>query len=190
MESTDKSIESITAALRNRYLERFGPPTREARYCPPSRRVIEIWKWVREATTEGVCIYATVGAAGTMRSGVRRCEFFLGLSPEVDSVAESLAEVAIHGTGTGRVPSSGDTITLSQPLWNGAEMRSLLVTDGGEQIISPIEVGGISVEFLQLVPLFANEVEFKSTNGEKALWNLFQSRSTPYWDSARRSSVD
>ena len=189
MDSTEKQIDQI-ALIKAHYIQRFGKPTREAEFVARTGECIEVWKWSEAASREGVCIYATIGASTELDAGARRCEFFFGVSPEVDGVVESLAEIALHGTGTKFAPHFGDTVTLTWGLWPGTSMSTFLVTAGGDEIIGSLKtVDNLNVEFLQLVPLFADECAFKKANGEDKLWKHFEENQVPYWDSKRTSSI-
>jgi hypothetical protein len=176
-------------AVAAHYRTLLGPPSREAVFRPPGGAQIGVWKWDKRSSGQGVNVYATLGAADALAVGEKRVEFLVGLEPEADDVAEALAEAALHGVGTGRSPAFGDTLTLAYPLWRGTRMRSFLFTTGGEEKIAPL-VEPVQVDFVQLVPLFENEVEFKRRNGEQALWALFRSVQAPYWDPRRRSALE
>jgi hypothetical protein len=175
---------NLEADIAKYYVTRFGPTTREAEFEPKRGPVIQVWKWDSASSKEGVAIYATLGASSSLVGDDRRCEFFLGLAPEADGVAESLAEVALHGTGTGKVPAPGDSVTLPEPLWPGTAMRSLLLGSHGEAIIPAMRDPTV-VTFIQLVPLYAEELAYKKEHGDAALWNAFRSKTTPYWDPRR-----
>jgi hypothetical protein len=115
---------------------------------------------------------------------LQSCEFFVGLSGNVDELAGSLAEVGLHGNGTSRVPVSGDSVTLSYPLWPGTAMRSFMFTDGAGLLPSYAD-SQHRIDFIQLVPLFDEELEFKKRKGEAALWRAFEAAGVPYWDPRR-----
>lgn len=70
--------------------------------------------WSQNETGEGVYIYASIGGVAHLRTPDRACEFFVGLLPEVDTIASALAETALEGTGSGKLPLPGDTITLGK----------------------------------------------------------------------------
>ncbi len=167
------------------YIEKYRKPQREAVFVAPAGDRIEIYKWDETQTGEDVAIYATLGANSVLGAPDAGCEFFIGLTPDADDIVEALAEVALHGNGTTRVPSRGDTITLAYPLWQSTEMRSFLFTDGTE-IIEPATFGEKQITFLQLVPLFESELSFKEQHGESGLWKSFEKNLVPYWDSARK----
>src|SRR4051812_12760140 len=158
--------------VEKHYLALFGSPTREAEYLPAGGPLIRIWKWDASSTKEGVALYATLGACSALSGDQKRCEFFVGLLPEVDEVAETLAEVALHGVGTGRPPAFGDTVTMAEPLWPKTPMQSLLFASRGSEILpdlaEPVKVG-----FIQLVPLHRAECDFKKRHGEAELWEAF-----------------
>ena len=66
----------------------------------------------------------------------------------------------------------------------GTKASAFLFTNGNE-ILPPIRVGDKEIVFLQLVPLFLSELEYKKKNGEQGLWSAFESKQVSYWDSCR-----
>lgn len=175
--------------VREHYVQRFGEPEREAEFVPPTGPAIEVLKWSAGQTGEDVAIYSTVGACEALNgSRTKRHEFFIGFAPEVDEVAEALAEVALEGSGRSRIPGSGDTIKLPFPLWPNTEAMAFLFTTGDE-IIEPLHISDRTVFFMQLVPLFARELSFKKQFGEDRLWQRFQELHVPYWDPRRKSAI-
>lgn len=149
----------------------------------------EVLCWSPQQTGEDVYIFATVGAFATMGLAIHRCEFFFGLTGQPPGVPGALAEVALDGNGTGGIPSSGDTITLAFDLWEGTGARSFMFTDGGEAIIPPLRKGDVAVDFVQLVPLYADEVAYKKAHGQAALWQHFEANQVAYWDPHRDRSL-
>ena len=161
----------------------LGRPDKEVKFVDKEGHTVFIYKW--RNTKEDVPIYSTNGASKflTAQEG-KRCEFFIGLTPEVDSIAESLAEIALEGIGSNVAPNYGDSITLSEPLWDGTEMRSMLFERGSE-IFPPVRIGENHIHFIKLIPLFDNELSFKKKYGREKLWNRFEEKLVPFWKSDR-----
>ncbi|GIB54926.1 suppressor of fused domain protein [Vibrio cholerae] len=170
------------------YRAMYGEPAREAEYKSPEGAVIQVFKWDESQTDEGVTMYTTLGANRTLGDSAESCEFFIGMTPAADSIADALAEIALHGNGTTNVPDSGDTTTLAYDLWSGTKAKTFMFTDGDE-IISPIkDESGKQIWFIQLVPLFEKELAYKKNHGEEALWEKFEETEVPYWNSSREDS--
>jgi len=167
------------------YEGRFGLPDRQADFKSPAGTAIEVFKWSEDRSGEGVAIYATSGASHIFGDDALGCEFFLGLTPEADDIVHALAEAALHGSGSPKVPDFGDSIALSYNLWQGTEARSFLFTNGDE-IIQPTKIGSKELRFIQLVPLFDSELSYKKSKGEIALWKKFEEMTIPYWSSTRK----
>lgn len=166
------------------YKSLFGQP--EKRYVYRTKtHSFEVLCWPPHQTGEDVYVFSTLGAAEIMGEHPKRCEFFFGLDSMPTGVADSLAEVALDGNGTGRTPSSGDTATLAFDLWENTRARTYMFTDGGDEIIPMLQKGAAQVEFIQLVPLFPREVEYKKNHGEAALWQHFEANQIAYWDAHR-----
>ena len=169
------------------YWEKYGEPARRAQFVSSEGIHINIFKWTESQTDEGVAIYATQGSVNTLCEANECCEFFIGIAPDVDEIIDALAEVALHGNGRNNVPNSGDTITLASTLWNGTQAKSFMFTNGDE-IMPPLINGMKHISFIQLVPLFEAEMEYKKEMGESALWEKFEEENVPYWNSSRSSS--
>lgn len=171
------------------YCSLFGTPARQAEYKTAEGHAVSVLKWDEDQTDEGVVMYATIGGSRNLRSASEGCEFFIGLKPTVDDIASSLAEVALHGSGTSSIPGCGSTITLCQELWSGTTAKTFMFSDGCEIIRPMNSTNGTRVRFLQLVPLFKDELAYKTAHGEEALWRKFELLGTPYWDSKRSNAL-
>jgi Suppressor of fused protein (SUFU) len=170
------------------YITKFGKPTRRAEFVSPEKNKVQVCKWDGDQTNEGVTMYATIGANKVLGDSTNSCEFFIGISPEVDDIVEALAEVALHGNGRHAIPKSGDSITLSYHLWKETKANSFLFTDG-QEILPSFIYGDKKIEFIQLVPLFLSELDYKKKYGEEKLWEMFESKLTPYWSSNRSAAL-
>lgn len=173
--------------IRDFYQKHYGEPDRQASFTSPEGRFVDVLKWSPEKTAEEVVMYATCGASCSPMQSAQGCEFFVGLASEVDSIVDALAEVALHGSGREGVPEEGDTITLAFSLWQGTDAKSFLFTDGSE-ILPPMAAGHRNIRFIQLVPIFESELEFKKARGHEALWDAFESLEVPYWDPFRKAA--
>lgn len=174
--------------ITNYYIEKYGSPARTAEFVSKDGIEIKIYKWTAEQTKEGVSIYSTMGANSRLSDKAFACEFFIGLTPDADDIAGALAEVALHGSRGSQPPKNGDSITLSHPLWDGTNARSFLFTDGDE-ILPPLQLKDKLITFIQLVPLFDSELNYKKDNGEQKLWAAFEAKKTPYWCSNREPAL-
>lgn len=170
------------------YVSIFGEPDKKQVYQTKTNS-FNVLFWSPQKTGEDVYIFATIGAYSVMGTPVHGCEFFFGLTDLPNSLADSLAEVALDGNGTGRIPSSGDTISLAFPLWDGTQAQTYMFTDGGEEIIPNLRRGDTIIEFVQLVPLFSSEVSYKKAHGDAALWQYFEHNEIAYWEPDRVSSL-
>lgn len=171
------------------YHSMYGIPAREAKFVASDGRVVYIYKWDELQTGEDVAIYATLGANKILGDTKQYCEFFIGIKPEVDSIADALAEIAIYGNGTNQVPSNGDTTTLAYNLWQGTLAKTFMFSNGSELIPSIELDSGKLVTFIQLVPLFDKELMYKKEYGEDGLWEKFEEMGVPYWESTRENSL-
>lgn len=189
MKSTDSQSGLLSHDdIEKHYVSLYGPPIKRSAY-KTATHTFEVLCWPSQQTGEDVYIFATLGAYAALGTRTEGCEFFFGLTSMPAGVSDSLAEVALDGNGTGRIPASGDTITLAFDLWDGTRAQSYMFTEGGEEIVPRLQKSGATVEFVQLVPLFAREVDHKKTHGEAALWQHFEDHQVAYWDADRACSL-
>jgi hypothetical protein len=123
----------ITDSVRDLYVARWGPPSRNARFEVDGLEV-EVFKWNAEVNPEGVNLYATIGASVGPMSGRdpnHRVEFFVGLLPAKDEIASPLAALALYPTREGVALDHGHTVSADGPLWPGTDMRRFLVLRAG-----------------------------------------------------------
>lgn len=95
--------------IRSGYVEDWGDPDREAEFSKVEY-VVGVLKWRPNAATQGVNLYATVGASDDSLPGFdsKHCqEFFVGLNPECDDIASPLARLGIYAQLTGKTLGAG-----------------------------------------------------------------------------------
>lgn len=178
----------ILEDVKRHYVSVLGAPSRRASFRIDAYPA-EVFKWDDTANPHGVAFYASIGASRDPLSGMEwshRVEFFVGLLPEEDGVARSLAMVALDPVLHGSSPGHGESLTYPEPLWSGTEMRSFLILRPRVEVIADLELaGGVHVEFLQLIPLFSSELEFKMALGEDELMSELERAGVPFWDPNR-----
>ncbi len=179
--------------VRSHYVNQpgWGEPSREAEYTFGDE-TYEVYKWDAKRHPDGVNFYATNGASSYVpASRKHRFEIFMGLLPEADDVALSLAKAASFPTREKTDVSDGDTITFQDPLWPGTAMRSLLITRPLQELVPQLKLeDGTHAEFLQALPLHDSELALIKKEGPEAL--LERWRSAPrvkYWNPNRPPSV-
>jgi len=173
----------MEVTIEEYYKKLYGEPASRKKFLSRDGNRIQILKWNEGQTDLGITLYATIGSSIILEYQNNTCEFFLGLTPENDSCIDAVAEVAIEGNGIGP-PNFGDSITISFALWESTDMKTFLFTDGEDNIPS-ISVMNKNVRFIQLVPIFSSELEFKTKYGHKLFWDQFDLLQVPYWESDR-----
>ena len=180
----------MTSTVREHYIARWGVPTRTAAFKIGAIE-LDVYKWDQGATTEGVALYATAGASGQPMGehSRHRVEFFVGLRPEKDDVAQSLAALAAYPAIEGVALNHGDTVPSDDRLWSGTEMRRFLILRQ-QTVLPPLaNADGDHVEFLQAIPIFEAEMMFKATNGADALIEMWKSAGVAFWDPNRKPGI-
>jgi hypothetical protein len=177
------------AAVERHYLQQVGKPTRTATFRRDGGASVDIYKWDANATSEGVALYATVGASQYAMPGVpadHRVEFFVGLSPERDDIVGSLAALALYAVKEQVAIGHGHTVPAGKPLWPGTEMSSFLVMRPLSEIVAPMRLpNGTHIDFLQAIPVYASEVAFKAQHKTEDLLALWQKSKVPFWNPER-----
>ncbi|GAA2815421.1 suppressor of fused domain protein [Kitasatospora paracochleata] len=167
----------------------WGVPARSAHFSGPGHDVA-LAKWEAGQTDEGVTLYVTNGASMRVCDAAtgRRVEFVLGLLPEHDAVAKSLAMLAgavCSGIDVGR----GDTVTLTTPLWPGAPFRTYLALPPMEEIVPPLPLAdGTHVDFLPVMPLYDTELRLKKERSAEWITGEIIDQGIP-WTSPTRPSL-
>lgn len=174
--------------VKQHYVAVFGEPSQRASLRIDSYPA-EVFKWDAAANPHGVAFYASVGASRDLLSGIdpsHRVEFFIGLLPEQDGVARSLAMVTLDPVLHGSTLGPGQTLAYPEPLWSGTEMSSFLILRPQVEMVPDLVLDdSVHVEFLQLVPLYAGELGFKVARGADALMVEFERAAVPFWDPNR-----
>lgn len=178
--------------IETHYLSQWGRPSRRARF-ETRQETIEIWKWAPEISAQGVAIYATVGASVwpvPKLDPLHRTEYFIGLLPERDEIASPLAALGLHSLREHVAIDHGDTVPTGRPLWRGSSASFFLILRPTRALIAPVvDSNGVHVEFLQAVPIFDEEREFRMRKGTEALVDLWRDASIEFWNPTRASAV-
>jgi hypothetical protein len=181
----------MIAVVEAHYRQLFGKPDREAGFVSRAGEEIHVLKWAESRTPIGVTLYGTAGSSQWYKPGTdgsHRMEFFIGLKPEADDVATTLAELARDPLVNPRELNVGDTVTLPESLWSGTDMRSVMVMDGDDIIPPLILDNGVHVVFRKIIPLYDNELAYKRDAGSDGLLERWRSQVVPFWNPFRPPS--
>jgi hypothetical protein len=167
-----------------------GAPSRRAHFAVEGAAV-DILKWNPDANREGVTRYATVGLSDYAidREHPRpRFEFFLGLLPELDEAARPLAIVASYQfEWDARSPQETPSRSRNRCGRRRRCERFSWAGTGPEVIQAVARPNDTHVEFLQLIPVFQEEIAFKQRAGTTGLIERWKSRGVEFWDPHRAS---
>ncbi len=182
----------VLAAVKQHYLATWGEPSRTFSFRHRLHaQAIEVDKW-DSRIPDGITVYATIGASASPLSGrdaSHRQEFFTGLRPANDAIADGLALLAVSMLIDEAAYGSGQTVTFSeQPLWPGSLIHSWLLMSSSPDVIPPLLVpdgSGLHVQFLSATPIFDAEREFKAQHGADALLAWWRTQHVPFWNPNR-----
>lgn len=184
MTTTSEHVFRHLAAL-------WGGPSRTAEFSRGDKRV-RVLKWSEQQTGEDVAIYATVGISDQPlgpSNEAHRAELFLGFRPEEDRIAQPLASLAFSSSPENPYFLHGHTVTFQEPLWDGTEMSAVLLMYPREAVIADLRVHDQHVRFVQVIPLFMSELEFKKATSAEALVEYWAQRKQPFWNPRRSASA-
>lgn len=178
-------------SVKNHLIGLWREPTRIADFQTLDFS-IEVFKWDANIHPEEVNFYTTVGMSNHRIFGfdpLHRIELFIGLTPSKDEIAERLAHFAYTSIRDNLQIGDNHSMTFSAPLWNNTKMDCLLLSIPNVEIVPTLLLeDGVHVSFLQMIPLFPSELEYKKANGVDDFWKSWQSREIPFWDSERLPS--
>jgi len=133
-------------------------------------------------------IYATCGMSENKNE--QRLELFILSAVENDFLIELLTVIA-HYYADGNNLGLGHTINFGCPWYDGSlcdhGLISLPYLDGPS--LEWLEIGGRKIQFLWLIPITKDELEYKKVNGLESLEDLFEEASFNYSDPLRQSVV-
>jgi Suppressor of fused protein (SUFU) len=183
---------TVTDAVRDLYRARWGEPSRRAQFSVGDLD-IEVLKWNAGTSTEGVALYATLGASSRPTKGRdpnHRVEFFVGLLPEKDEVASSLAALGLYSAREGIELDHGHTVPADIPLWPGSKMSAFLVMRPRVDFLPALDLSeGLHVEFLHAIPIFESDRAFKSKYGAEAMMKRWEEAGVAFWDPGRPETL-
>jgi hypothetical protein len=179
---------TVVDTVRDTCRELWGKPARSSKF-ELDGYLVDVLKWDAKSNSENVVIYLTVGASAfPLPSGPadHRFEFFTGLLPARDEVANSLAALSLYSVREGVMLAHGHTVPSDVPLWRGSAMSTFLITHPRSDLLPQLESpDGTKVEFLQAIPIFESERSYKKVHGVDALMECFAEAHTPFWDPDR-----
>ena len=179
------------ASVRSYLLSTWGEPDREAEF-EKDGSVVGVLKWRAGTRTEGVTLYATVGASDLPLQGVdpeHRQEYFVGLLPECDDIASPLAWLGVYAHSAVEALAPGHTYRGLDSLVDGRGFQGFLLFTPLSGKPAPIALpDGRHIEFLMTVPAFADELDFARAHGVDELLSVTEERQVPFWDPNRRST--
>jgi hypothetical protein len=179
---------NISKTLYDYYVSLWGEPSRIANY-DISNIHLDIYKWNADMHPEEVAFYVTNGLSNYQLNGYdskHRMEFFIGFSPEEDRIVESLATLAVRPLLDNLEIGNNHTMTFPEPLWRETKMQTLIISKPNVEIIAPLVIGEeVRVDFMQVLPLFPNELQLKKEKGADYLFKYWEEKDTPFWDPNR-----
>jgi hypothetical protein len=178
---------SFEQCAKAHFLEHWEVEPRPRRLTAGRFQDLPSWFSVLEFQRKRVWCYATVGMSAGDPGGL---ETFLVTPEENPRAVEFLYSLA-HFHRTGTPVGLGHTVNFGEELWDGSAL------DHGFLSFPYIEVPGFEsfdcgagrTDVAWLIPITANERDYKKENGVEALETLFEEHSLDYLNPARASVV-
>jgi hypothetical protein len=182
----------ISDELKEHYRRLWGEPSRTASFRMRGH-AIDVFKWEAQKNPEQVNMYATIGTSAHGLPGQpssHRVEFYAGLDPARDEIARPLALLALEPVINGMSLGHGQSVTYPDPLWKGTDMRSFLLLRPSELVIPDLQLPGLHVEFLQAVPLYSVELDYKARHRVEGLLRRWEASGVRFWNPDRVPAPD
>jgi hypothetical protein len=183
-------VTSTSDRVRAAYAARLGEPDAEMQFEQGGLQV-SVLKYAPSPATGEVALYLTAGVSDLQQPEYdpgHRLEFYLGLLPEADQVAQSLAWLALMPQFTGEPLAHGHTWRYGEPVIPGYDFRGFVVLESGAPIVPPMLLDDVHVQVLMVAPLFTAELDYFRDHGTDALWDRMEEAAVPMWDPRRVST--
>ncbi len=184
-------VATIDDAVRDHYVARWNKPSSTFWFDYPEGYRIWVYKWNPNPTPETLTFYATLGASRHPMEGGRnpshRIEVFIGLSSDHDDIAGHLASLADYPARNRTSLDHTHMVPGDEPLWKGTQMCDVLLI-AADEVISPLVLPDkVHVHFLEAVPLYRSELDFKRGHS----WEEFYKRMGSFdsWDADRAPRI-
>lgn len=178
----------VVDAVRHHYVRLWGKPSRVAEFATHDEHV-EVHKWDKARTSQGVTVYASLGASAADMPGTdhgHRVEYLVGLQPGQDDIASELASLSLWARQKDVTVGHGHTVGGDWPLWRGTAMTKFLILKPESDLVPALELeDGVHVQFLQAVPIFDSERRFNHHHGVAALLKIWEDAHVPFWNPQR-----
>ena len=130
----------------------------------------------------GVIHYVSVGGSRVSDGTPTEMVISLRAAPTQPGLARSVAVLAAAPAVEGLMPAPDALVDLGQPAWQTAAFTAFLLADS--------EIGPVGeVQFLQAVPVTANEAAWVRLKGADAMRQAWREDGTDVLDPTRRASA-
>jgi hypothetical protein len=132
----------------------------------------------------GVHFYATYGMSlaalrGSVTHGV---ELYSGVDEESDELRDALAALATNTRDSGIIFRDCEILDAEAPVMPGRAFTGWILFDRSDQLLPDLALSnGSHIKYLDVAPIFPQEIDFARTNGVDALLDLWTSEGTEVW---------
>jgi hypothetical protein len=180
-------------AIRAHYLSAFGESTGERTFESDGRGV-DVLRYKAPDAGPGDHVYATLGGAQYPLPGAsaaHRLEFYAQLIPDVPNIGRVLATLAMYPERELVALSDSHSVDIQRPVSQFSEMHQVLLFRPSVEFLAPLELRGgeFHIEFLEVVPVYESEVQYKREHGMGALFDMWEGKRVEFWNPGRPDSV-
>lgn len=175
---------SVVEELREHYDAVVGSEPEYHEMRTRSGESVGIFEWPKGTSRMGVHLYASAGAT-RHGPGVRKhaVELFVGVSTGSDAVKEGFANLILSVLKSNTVPQHGVFVAGNWKVIKGRKFTGWVLTERPDDLIPELQLkDGRHVVFLDALPVFPEETEYRHGNRSGELFEIWEECGLKSWD--------
>ncbi|GGI85554.1 hypothetical protein GCM10007175_23310 [Pseudarthrobacter scleromae] len=145
---------------------------------------VSLHEWNASSNRMGVHFYATYGMSlaalrGSVSHGV---ELYSGVDQKSDELRDAMAALASNARDSGTIFRDCEILDAQAAVIPGRTFTGWIFFDRSDQVLPDLALSnGCHIKYLDIAPVFPEEVEYSRANGVDALLELWNSEGTEVW---------
>lgn len=177
----------IVEQLREHYTKVVGTEPAYRALRTRDGLALGVFEWPAGSNRMGVHFYASAGAS-QYGPGARHhaVELFVGVEHGDETVLEGFADLALSVLKSGTVPRHGVFVAGDWTVIKGRDFTGWVLTERPDDLIPQLDLpDGRHVVFLDALPVFWEEAEFRHGNRADDLFDIWEAEEVKSWDLGR-----
>jgi hypothetical protein len=175
---------SVVEELREHYVAVVGSEPEYHEMRTRSGESVGVFEWPKGTSRMGVHLYASAGATrhgpGARQHAV---ELFVGVKTGSDAVKEGFANMILSVLKSKTVPQHGVFVAGSWKVIKGRKFTGWVLTERPDDLIPELQLtNGRHVVFLDALPVFPEEAEYRHGNRSDELFGIWEETGVKSWD--------